>query len=138
MAVAERNVQQLRADVRGNVDESDQGPGRLLRAYVRTHLSPNLPASVPFNRYLLEVHLRGIERVQEVWNEDSHWWNSQFDHDRSDPLVRDIVTAAADGIAIARTRDGELSEERARQLQDRLIALTLPDSAEGVGAAEQR
>ncbi|RKW70422.1 TetR/AcrR family transcriptional regulator [Galactobacter caseinivorans] len=114
----------FRAEVDAHLDPADQEPGRLLRAYVRSALSPAVDTASSIERHGLMARLITVDSVREICGQEAQWWNEALGEDGFDPLLTDVVVAAADGASVAPLWGEEYSPERLDALRERLLAMT--------------
>lgn len=123
-ALATDHVIAFRAEVDAHLDPQDQEPGRLLRAYVRCALSPSVDAVTTIERHGLMARLVTVESVREICRQDSSWWNTTLGADGMNPILLDVVVAAADGASVAPLWGEEYSAQRLDDMRERLLAMT--------------
>ncbi len=119
-------VLDFREQVQAAVDPDDDAPGKLLRAYVRVEVDPNVDATMAQDRHMLETLLVTIPVVRRIWQEDDAWWEAALLADGVDVGLRDLVQAAADGAWAARGWGDSGPADRVTALRDRLLAMTRP------------
>ncbi|MBM7366291.1 TetR/AcrR family transcriptional regulator [Gordonia hydrophobica] len=114
----------LEAEVQANLDLSENCPGKMLRAYVRTLcLSgsdlPGFLSAMPF-----WIGLEGVPGASELEREHQNWLSKQFLADGFDPTLARIVRRASEGLASGRAC-GDESDDDVRHAGDELIRMTL-------------
>lgn len=119
-------VLDFREQVQAAVDPDDDAPGKLLRAYVRVEVDPNVDATMAQDRHMLETLLITIPVVRRIWQEDDAWWEAALLADGVDVGLRDLVQAAADGAWAACGWGDSGPADRVTALRDRLLAMTRP------------
>ncbi|HLS62860.1 MAG TPA: TetR/AcrR family transcriptional regulator [Ruania sp.] len=114
----------LRSQVLQNLDLSENTPGKMLRAYVRTLCGddtslPDLLSATPF-----WLGIEGVPGAQESEAQNQLWWNEQLLADGLDPTLVRIVRRAAEGLAAGRAY-GDESADAVRMAGRTLVRLTL-------------
>ncbi len=115
-------VQEFRDRVVAQIDPDEPEPGRLVRAYVRVCVDPDVDGAQARERLTLEALLGTQPSVQEVLAQDSRWWEDALSADGLPEGLRDVVVAAADG-ASALLWGHVCAAERVVALRDALLAM---------------
>lgn len=113
----------FRADVLSNLDLSENTPGKMLRAYVRTLCSTTNEATSTLGAPGFWAGLHDIEGTDATAGKDAQQWDVDLGADGLDPDLVRIVRRAAEGIAAAFAYDEETEGGVARAAQH-LIAMT--------------
>ncbi len=129
IAVVDDANDRFREAVTGNLDLSENAPGKMLRAYVRTLCGGDLEAANYFGSAPIWNGLYGLPEIREVMDADTVWWEQQLALDGLDPLVIRIVRRAAEGLAAAYSY-GEETKEDLQEARDLLLEMTV----QGVGS----
>lgn len=103
--------EKLRSDVHANLDLSENSPGKLLRAYVRTLCGGDSELNDLLGGLSFWTGMEGVPGVEEIDRADNAWWNEQLVADGLDPVLVRIVRRSAEGLAGARTFGGESAED---------------------------
>lgn len=135
-AVAEDTVETFRAAVLDNLDLSENRPGKLLRAYIRTLLSDE-QAQVGFDFSGLWDVLALVDGVTELLIEDARAWREGFGADGLHPERILVAYNAAEGFIAAAQWDTSLTQEMASSTRDTLLAIT-NDNGPLTGAPQRR
>ena len=122
IAVVEDVTRRIRTEVAANLDLSENRPGKMLRAYVRTLCSPS-----DFSKFFASASawsgLHEVSQVADVMAEDEQWWEEQFAGDGLDDDVILVVRRAAEGVASA-AAFGEESPRAVAHARALLLRLT--------------
>lgn len=118
----------MRAEVMSQLDLSENQPGKLLRAYVRTVC--NIKSEMPSLLYALPfwTGLEGVPGAREIELADEEWWREHLLADGLNPLVVRIVRRAAEGMAAACSY-GDEDERALRDTGEVLVRLTFNEQA---------
>lgn len=116
--------ERLREEVAGRVEASDDRPGKLLRAYVRTFCGPWSALAETLNAVPFWAGLDGVEGAAQLEREDVEWWRREFLADGLAPTTIRVIRRAAEGLAMARMF-GEETPEEVADAGELLIGLTL-------------
>lgn len=137
-ALARHVIEEFRQEVTSCIDEKDDEPGKLARAYIRASVDPETSQTVAQDRYTLTTLLGTVPAVQELWREDIEWWTRTMDADGLPTAVLDVVVAASDGASAATVFWGTpLSAARTAALRDRLVEMTRMGGAGGTSPVDQ-
>ncbi|MFC5337277.1 TetR/AcrR family transcriptional regulator [Leucobacter denitrificans] len=128
IAVVDDANDRFREAVTGNLDLSENAPGKMLRAYVRTLCGGDLEAANYFGSAPIWNGLYGLPEIREVMDADTVWWEEQLALDGLDPLVIRMVRRAAEGLAAAYSYSEETKEDL-QEARDLLLEMTV----QGVG-----
>lgn len=101
VALVDDAQQQLRENVMSHLDLSENGPGKLLRAYVRAMTSGSEAMMQYFTAAPTWAGIYQIPKVVEITSADAQWWNDNLAADGLDPVRIMVVRRAAEGIAAA-------------------------------------
>lgn len=123
VAVVEDANARVRHEVAGRLDLSENQPGKMLRAYVRTLCDPASEVSQYYSSAPAWNGIYVIPEVKASLAEDAAWWSEQLALDGLDPVTITIIRRAAEGIAAA-AAVGEEDTQRITAARDRLLALT--------------
>lgn len=122
-ALGEDCARQLRSEVEGFLDLSENRPGKMLRAYVRALCGGSGEAMVYFADSSTWYPMIDIPEVKQAIADNVRWWDEQFAADGlPDDRIR-LVRRAAEGCAAAYVW-GEETEEGVAQLRGLLLGLT--------------
>lgn len=118
----------MRTEVRSHLDLSENVPGKMLRAYVRTVCGqeseiPSLLNSLPF-----WTGLEGVPGANELESAEQVWWREQFLADGLDPMLVLLVRRAAEGVSMA-CSFGDESQGDLVRAGEALITMTLDEGA---------
>jgi AcrR family transcriptional regulator len=118
VALVEEAQQQLRESVMKHLDLSENTPGKLLRAYVRTMTSGSEATMQYFTAAPTWAGIYRIPKVVEITTADADWWNENL---AADGLSADrilVVRRAAEGLAAAVAYGDEtpVTAEKARDI----------------------
>jgi len=136
IAVVDDANDRFRSAVMEHLDLSENAPGKLLRAYVRTLCGGDLEAANYFGSAPMWNGLAGLPEIRRVMDEDNAWWEAQIALDGLDSMTLCIVRRAAEGLAAAYSC-GEEPRQRLQEARDTLLAMTLVPrelNSERVGA----
>lgn len=125
-AVAADTVAQFRAEVAEHVDLSENRPGKLLRAYIRTMFAEE-SVSGEIDYPGLWHALATVDGVTELLIADSRRWRDGFAEDGLHPDRILMVWNAAEGLIASAQWDTGISSETLTRARDLLIALTEGD-----------
>lgn len=123
-ALTEDIVTSFQQEVTSEQEHDDASPGRLVRAYVRCVLKPDVDAAQTIERHALMARLVTVEALQEIYRADSSWWGAALAADGLDPTLTDVIVSAADGVASAPLWGELYDEARLAAVRDRLLAMT--------------
>lgn len=101
LAVLDDAQTRLREEVLANLDLSENVPGKMLRAYVRTVCSEDSKTPSLLNAMPFWMGLEGVPGAAKLEEEDLQWWREQFLADGLDPTLVTIVRRATEGLAAA-------------------------------------
>lgn len=124
LAVLRDAHEQLREQVHANLDLSENVPGKLLRAYVRTMCSGESRVTDLVSGLSFWTGLEGVPGVDELDREDNQWWRENLELDGIDPTLARVVRRAAEGLAGALSYGGESAKE-VHEAAEWLLRLTL-------------
>lgn len=124
LAVVNDANDRFRDAVTGNLDLSENAPGKMLRAYVRTLCGGDLEAANYFGSAPIWNGLYALPDIREVMDADTVWWEEQLALDGLDSRRIRIVRRAAEGLAAAYSY-GEESQADLQQARDELVEMTL-------------
>lgn len=123
LAVLQQANERFRTDVFSRVDLSENTPGKLLRAYVRTLCTGEPRTLSLFAASSFWAGLHGIAGVDEIADAENARWTAELCADGLDAELVRIIRRAAEGLAAA----AAYGEETVPHLQSagrRLIAMT--------------
>lgn len=123
LAVIEDANDRFREAVTKRVDLSENHPGKLLRAYVRTLCGGGEDLIAMFADSPLWSGVKAIPEAVDIVQTDVEWWDANLRADGLDPTVVHIVQRAAEGIAVAFTYGHETDRSLAAA-RDYLLAMT--------------
>lgn len=115
--------EKLRSNVNANLDLSENSPGKLLRAYVRTLCGGDSELNDLLGGLSFWTDMEGVPGVEALDLADREWWNEQLVADGLDPVLVRIVRRSAEGLAGARTYGDETAED-VRVAGEELIRMT--------------
>ncbi|MDR2703597.1 MAG: TetR/AcrR family transcriptional regulator [Cellulomonadaceae bacterium] len=124
LAVVQDINEQFRNTALKRLDLSENYPGKMLRAYVRTLCDESgselLRFFAPSLLWSGMLHIPGASAEMEA---DEKWWDDQFNIDGFDPEIAHIICRFAEGVAAASALNEDTPEqiERARTM---LLAMT--------------
>lgn len=121
-AVAQFQADAFRSEIAAQMNDQDERPGRLARAYIKACLDPDVQLCASRTRHFLFVLLGSCPSVQEIWQQDESSWQRALEADGLNPELRDMVLAAAEGVAAAPT--WAYSRSRISSLREQLLDLT--------------
>ncbi|MEU9508619.1 TetR/AcrR family transcriptional regulator [Micromonospora sp. NPDC048170] len=98
VALATDMLEAFRASVDAYADPTDDGPGRLTRAFVHASLEPEIEESDAHERVALVAQLHASTAVAELAAADYQRWERDLAADGLPPDVLAVVIAAADGV----------------------------------------
>ena len=122
-------LDRFRAEVLSRVDLSENRPGKLLRAYLRTLCDPSPEALSDYHSFAAMCDsLNETDAVAEVIDRDNEQWREQW----REQLLADgldletvlVVKYAAEGLATASSYDEFVRSEGMRRALPTLLALT--------------
>ncbi|MBL0887032.1 TetR/AcrR family transcriptional regulator [Myceligenerans indicum] len=117
-------LERFRGVVLADVDEGDEAPGRLLRAYVRVSIDTAKDAAAAREELALIAHLSTVEAVGELARQDARRWREDLRADGLPDGLRTLVIAAADGASAQPIWGDEPSADELEALRERLLAMT--------------
>lgn len=123
-AVVDDANTRFREAVTENLDLSENAPGKMLRAYVRTLCSGDLEAANYFGSAPIWNGLYATPETREVLDADTAWWEEHLALDGLPAQVIRIVQRAAEGLAAAYSC-GEESQANLQEARDLLLDMTL-------------
>lgn len=132
-AVAEDTVTSFRAQVMENLDLSENRPGKLLRAYIRT-LFTSEQAQIEFDYPGMWDMLAMIDGVTDLLMEDAKTWRESFGTDGLHPERILVAYNAAEGFIASAQWDTGITPEMVATTRDTLLAIT-NDNGPLTGAA---
>lgn len=121
----------FRDEVLGFLDLADNHPGKVLRAYVRALCGGSEFVMRAFSNSGLWTQLHSYEGAKAIFTNDAEQWEHDLAADGLDADVILVVRLAAEGAVGAWLIDGTFTDADLVRARERLIALTLPDSAGG-------
>ncbi|WP_230596713.1 TetR/AcrR family transcriptional regulator [Rhodococcoides fascians] len=126
-ALAEDFLRQFREDVVRNVDLSENAPGKLLRAYVRTISTHARDLSATTMTESQWGILSLMPEVRAILDADARRWREQFQEDglHLDRIL--VVTRAADGLAAAARDEASLTTDEVEHTTAILLRMTFGD-----------
>lgn len=130
-AVAQFQADAFRSEVALHFNDQDRRPGRLVRAYIKACLNPDVQGSASRAKHSIFVLLSSCPLVQEIWQQDERWWQRSLEADGLDRDLRDVVLAAAEGAASAPT--WTYTRARTSRLRNYLLELTNPALRDPIG-----
>jgi hypothetical protein len=122
--VAEHAMDVFHTRVMTNLDLSENHPGKLLRAYIRTLLSDD-NEQTQFD-HLLDV-LATIGEVKDLLVANARTWDEGFAADGLHPDRLAVVSNAAEGFIAAAHWDPTMALEKRIQMRDLLLEITNED-----------
>ncbi|UWX98404.1 TetR family transcriptional regulator [Arthrobacter zhaoxinii] len=117
--------QRFRDAVHERLDLSEDRPGRLLRAYIRTLTDDDAAARDVFSAGSLLLIIGSDQTGQEVLKADAEKWRKAFDADGIDSVQSLIIRYAAEGIA-ASVGTPYLTAAELKAARARLLAMAEP------------
>ena len=137
LALATDQVERFRAAVAEALDATDDTPGRLTRAYVRTCLDETADPHGLRDDILLTAQLMTSPDVRALARDDQDRWERELADDGLPEHVVELVLAAADGVSAAILWGGDVDPGRMERLRRQLVGITLdPSRWEDLAAAE--
>lgn len=127
-AVVEDANDRFREAVMSNLDLSENAPGKMLRAYVRTLCSGDMEVANYFGSSPMWNGLYGMPEICDVMDADTAWWEAQMELDGLDAMLIQVVRRAAEGLAAAYSY-GEEVQENLQQVGEVLLEMTFQGSA---------
>jgi AcrR family transcriptional regulator len=124
LAVVDDHLETFRAAVMSHLDGAPDEPGRLTRAYIRSHLDPATFSDEARDDMLLVAKLTDDPEVAERARADALRWKQELQADGLPQDVSDLVIAAADGAQISTFWGSTVDEHRLDRLRERLLAMT--------------
>ncbi|WP_454083473.1 TetR/AcrR family transcriptional regulator [Georgenia sp. Marseille-Q6866] len=121
-AVAEDAIERFREVVNENVDLSENRPGKLVRAYIRTVLGDD--DTPKFNYPCLWEQLTLAEGVAEIIRSDTKQWRSDLGRDGLHPDRITTVYYAAEGLSASAHWDSTISTETLAHARKLLTAIS--------------
>lgn len=120
-AVTEHAMDVFHTRVMANLDLSENHPGKLLRAYIRTLLSDD-NEQTQFD-HLLDV-LATIGEVKDLLVANARTWDEGFAADGLHPDRLAVASNAAEGFIAAAHWDPKIATEKRTQMRDLLLEIT--------------
>lgn len=117
-------LERFRAAVLADVAADDEGPGRLVRAYVRVTIDAAKDAAAAREELALIAHLSTVEAVGDLARQDSRRWREDLREDGLPDDLCALVVAAADGASAQPIWGDESSAAELEALRDRLLEMT--------------
>ncbi|MBB5830233.1 TetR/AcrR family transcriptional regulator [Brachybacterium aquaticum] len=115
----------FRAEVLAHVDLTENRPGKLLRAYVRTLASDSAAAREIFSPSSLLLQLGSRPFVEASMQEDARRWREALSADGLDEATVVVVRLGAEGVASS-LGSPYLTDRELDLARERLLALTEP------------
>lgn len=120
-AVAEHAMDVFHDRVMANLDLSENHPGKLLRAYIRTLFSDD-NEQIQFD-HLLDV-LATIGEVKDLLVSNARTWDEGFAADGLHPDRLLVISNAAEGFIAAAYWDPQIAKEKRTHMRDLLLTMT--------------
>lgn len=120
-AVTEHAMEVFHSRVMANLDLSENHPGKLLRAYIRTLFSED-SEQTQFD-HLLDV-LATIGEIKDLLVANARTWDEGFAADGLDPDRLMLVSNAAEGFIAATHWDPTIATEQRNHMRDLLLEIT--------------
>lgn len=124
LSVAQDALDQLRTQVLARIDLSENHPGQLLRAYIRTLFDTDEETRAHFDYLGLWGTLYVVPGVTELLQEDANYWRSSFGEDGLHPDRVLFAQHAAEGIVASMQWDPGLTPDAVADALTRILALT--------------
>lgn len=128
LAVAEHGLQVFTDEVMRHVDLTENRPGKVLRAYVRTLCGGSARAMQVFSPSSLWTGLASVPGIDELLRRDADEWRSAFAGDGLPLETSLVVRHAAEGLAAAASFATYLSADELAAARPALLALAEPVS----------
>ena len=123
VALLEEVVTALRQAVMQHLDASDERPGRLMRAYIRTLCTGSQDVLRYFSPTPVWAGVLDFPEAIEVAERDSAWWAENLAADGLSPQRVVVVRRAAEGLAMAACF-GEETQASLAEGRELLLSLT--------------
>lgn len=118
-------LERFHSAVLANVDLSENRPGKLLRAYVRTLCAPSQQDLADYHMFAAICDaLSDTPEVAALIDEDNAGWRRQLLADGLDPATVLVVRYAAEGIATASSYDEYAKSTGLKLMLPALLELT--------------
>lgn len=128
-AVAEDAIQRFRDDVHARIDLSENRPGKILRAYVRTMCDYVVDEPFGVARLRMYATLHAVPGVSDLFGEDFGYWKSSLAADGLHPDRLLLVQLAVDGLDGAFGLWWSTDPAQIAQVRDLLLRLTENNTA---------
>ncbi|WP_433521335.1 TetR/AcrR family transcriptional regulator [Nocardia pseudovaccinii] len=126
VAVVEDANEQFRTRAISNLDLSENHPGKMLRAYIRTVCSPEHSAEYMASMALW-AGIGSVPAAVKAVRDDAAWWGQQFILDGLNGELAHIVQRAAEGLATAYAY-GDETDDSLTHARGYLLTMTQPET----------